>query len=70
MSFKLNGLTKLAQNYSRDEKGFLDFVKTCEAFRVNLLGEPFLLSPAYKALSSIFNLELKASTGLVKRVMP
>ena len=48
------GLTKPERNYSTYERELLAVVKSCEFFRVFLLGAPFTLRTDHAALAAIF----------------
>ena len=63
------GLSKAEKNYSTYERELLATVKACEFFRVFLLGAPFTLHTAHKALAALFTSELKTSSRIVKWIM-
>ena len=63
------GLTNHDRNYSTYERELLAVVKSCEFFRVFLLGAPFTLRTDHAALAAIFTSKLKTSSPIVKWVM-
>ena len=69
VSFYSQGLTKPERNYSTYERELYAIVRACEAFKVFLLGAPFLIRTDHKALAAIFTSELKTSSRVVKWVM-
>ena len=62
--FYSQGLSKSERNYSPYERELYAVVKACEAFKVFLLGTSFILMSDHKALSALFNSNLKVRREL------
>ena len=69
MQWFSQALRKRERNYSVYERELFAVVKACNAFRMFLLGMPFLLRTDHRALSAIFNSTLRTSARVVKWVM-
>ena len=59
-------LNPAQRNYSTYERELLAVVKACDAFRVFLLGNDFLLRTDHRALAAIFNSPLSTSSRVSK----
>ena len=70
VSFYSQGLKKPERNYTTYEKELLAVVKPLEAFRIYLLGKPFVLRWDHKALAAIFHSQLKTYSRVVKGIKP
>ena len=69
VSFYSLGLTKSERNYSTYERELYAVVKACEAFRVFLLANPFILRTDHKALAALFSSKNMTSSRIVKWIM-
>ena len=68
VSFYSVGLTKSERNYSTYERELYAVVKACEAFRVFLLANPFILRTDHKALAALFSSK-NMTSRIVKWIM-